>query len=157
MEGSGTSRLKQILNKSVSIVRGSSTLHSTDGVCPSPKDGGKVPTTTSTDIVDELMVGRRCSKGRVAQTQKKKKKTGSTGGRVYVLGGKNTMSVAQGCLKKKNTKTIVCKGKGNPVGYNHYREQFWAHDEDGEPDGEGLGEYVAASGLTWEGMGTTRY
>lgn len=150
-----TSRLKQILNKSVSIVRrGSSTPLST-GVCPSqvgtPKNGGKVPT----DIVDELMAGRSSSKGTVARTQKKKK--GSTGGRVYVLGGKNTTSVAQGrkagCLKKHaNVRT----GKGNHVAYNHYREQFWAHDEDGEPDGEGLGEYVS-SGLTWEGMGTTRY
>ena len=154
MEGqSETSRLKQILNKSVSIVRGSST---PSVECRSAKDGGKVPTT---DIVDELMVGRRCSKGKVARTQKKKKTGGSTGGRVYVLGGKNTMSVAQGCLKKgclKRENTIVCKGKGNPVGYNHYREQFWAHEEEGEPDGEGLGEYVA-SGVTWEGMGTTRY
>lgn len=148
MEGSSeTSRLKQMLHKSVSIVRGSST-----GVCPSqvgtPKDGDKAP-----DIVDELMLGRSRSKGKVPRTQRK----GSTGGCVYVLGGKNTTSVAQerkaGCLKKN---TIFRTGKGKQVAYNHYREQFWAHDEDGEPDGEGLGEYVA-SGLAWEGMGTTRY
>lgn len=160
-QGDKGSQLKQILSKSVSIVRGPSIRKLSEDRVDGP------------DIVEELMMGGS-GKGRVARGQGQSLQGCS---RVYVLGerpeknksvprGRNT-----GCLKqlRKRKISLVMMEKNRKrqasVPYDHYRETFWAHQDghDGDAaagggggDEEGLEEYVSSRAGVWEGIGTTR-
>lgn len=155
-KGGKESQLKQILAKSVSIVRGSSIRKDRS------ENRGDSHRGDGPDIVEELMMNGS-GKGR-----------GSRGGgrgcsRVYVLGerpeknksvprGQNTGCLKQ--LRKRKLALVVEKNRKRPesVPYDHYRETFWAHQDgdDGTADEDGLEEYVSSRTGAWEGIGTTR-
>lgn len=167
-----TSRLKRILHTSVSVVRVPCSSRYDPNRCdPNRCDAGKNEkgrTSVHDDIVQDLLGGRR---DHSSQARKDRRVEGRAT-HVYVLGERpeRNKSVPQGrntgCLKKfrrqKKDLVIAQKKETAPDAmYNHYRERYWAcddeHGHDCDPDDEGFGGYVTSGTEVWEGIGTMRH